>query len=85
MCVREVEGSRRSSKGRQRTTLSSIFPPQQVSNLPSYLTVVIEEASSDRHGAPDVDEVLHEELQQPAATPEVLCSSTCPRNWSQQA
>jgi serine/arginine repetitive matrix protein 2 len=60
-------------ESRQRTPLSSIFPLQQVTDLPnrhSYLIVTIEEATSDGHGAPE-DELLQEESQeeQPVATP----------------
>jgi len=72
---RSSKESRRSSEGRRRTPLSSIFPSQQPGTPPkrhSYPIVTIEEATSDGHGGPDEDEVLQEpqfERQQPAATP----------------
>ena len=68
---RSSKESRRSSEGRRRTPLSSIFPSQQPGTPPkrhSYPIVTIEEATSDGHGD---DEVLQEESQrqQPVATP----------------
>ena len=60
---RASKESRRSSDGRRRTPLSSIFPSQQASSLPrrnSYPIVTIEEATSDGHGSLDDDEVLQE-------------------------
>ena len=52
---RSSKESRRSSEGRRRTLLSSIFkfPSQQPGNPPkrhSYPIVTIEEATSDGHG-----------------------------------
>ena len=64
---RSSKESHRSSEGRRRTPLSSIFPSQQDLDTPkrcSYPIVTIEEATSDGHGDPD-----EEELPQPAATP----------------
>ena len=71
---RSSKESRRSSEGRRRTPLSSIFPSHQPGTPPkrhSYPIVTIEEATSDGHGGPEDNEVLQEEpqRQQPAATP----------------
>lgn len=63
--------SRRSSEGRRRTPLSSIFPSQKASCSPqrhSYPIVTIEEATADGHG--DEEEIIQEpQREQPSATP----------------
>ena len=70
---RSSKESRRSSEGRRRTPLSSIFA-QQPGTPPkrhSYPIVTIEEATSDGHGGSEEDEVLQEvpQREEPAATP----------------
>ena len=70
---RSSKESHRSSEGRRRTPLSSIFPSQQGGTPPkrhSYPIITIEEATSDGHGA-EADKARQEEPQQeqPVATP----------------